>query len=70
MRTAASDIVVDVARLTEDLANWCGSMGEVNRDLVAAHHTAREHAVELVNLAHELAVPPPVEPSYQRSSRV
>ncbi len=39
-------------------------MGELNRDLAAAHHSAREHAVELVNLARTLKSAPSVEPSH------
>ena len=38
-------------------------MGEVNRDLVFSHHEAREHAIELVNLAHRLGSPQSFEPT-------
>ncbi len=61
--TAAADIVIDGDRLAEDLGCWNETMGQVNRDLVAAHHTAREHAVELVNLARSLETSELVEPS-------
>ncbi len=62
--TSASSVMIDGARLADDLRSWRESMGQVNRDLAAAHHTAREHAVELVKLARDLGDPPPVEPSF------
>src|SRR5579884_3539074 len=61
--TSASSVMVGAARLAEDLASWHEEMGQLNRDLAHAHHTAREHAVALVNLARELDAPVPVEPS-------
>jgi hypothetical protein len=39
-----------VERLASDLAAWRPDMGEANRDLVSANHSARTHAVELVEL--------------------
>lgn len=62
--TALQDVVIDGARLADDLGRWDETMGQVNRDLVAAHHTAREHAVELVNLARSLQASPSVELSH------
>jgi hypothetical protein len=61
--TSASAIVVDGARLIADLQSWDENMGDLNRDLAAAHHSAREHAIELVNLARKLDAAPPIEPS-------
>jgi hypothetical protein len=61
--TALSDVVIDGDRLADHLGRWDETMGELNRDLVAAHHTAREHAVELVNLARRLEALPLVEAS-------
>ncbi len=61
--TSAPDVVIDGARLAEDLGSWDETMGQLNRDLVAAHHTAREHAVELVKLARRLETSQLVEPS-------
>lgn len=62
--TSASSVVIDEARLADDLRSWREDMGQVNRDLAHAYHAAREHAVELVNLARGLHAPPPVEPSF------
>jgi hypothetical protein len=62
--TSASDLVIDRERLTDDLGSWDEQMGRVNRDLAAAHHAVREHAIELVNLAHSLDASPPAEPSF------
>jgi hypothetical protein len=50
-------LVIDPDRLAEDLASWDQLMGAVNRDLVFAHHDAREHAIELVRLARDLGCP-------------
>jgi hypothetical protein len=61
--TALADVVIDGARLTDDLSRWDETMGQLNRDLIAAHHTAREHAIELVDLARSLEASPSVEPS-------
>ncbi len=62
--TSAADVVIDRARLADDLESWNETMGELNRDLAAAHHSAREHAVELVNLTRRLEASPRVEPSF------
>jgi hypothetical protein len=61
--TASAEVVIDGDRLADDLGCWNETMGQVNRDLVAAHHTAREHAIQLVNLAGSLETPQLVEPS-------
>jgi hypothetical protein len=43
-----------VERMASDLRAWRGDMGEANRDLVSANHSARTHAVELVELVRRL----------------
>lgn len=45
----------DPARLREDLAAYRPEMGMANRDLVVAHHDAREHARKVVELVARLA---------------
>jgi hypothetical protein len=45
---------VSVDRLASDLSRWRPDMGEANRDLASAHHSARTHAVELVDLLRRL----------------
>ncbi len=64
--TAFPDQIIDAEALTRDLDDWRASMGEVGRDLVSAHHDAREHAIALVELAHELDAAPPPEPDVYR----
>jgi hypothetical protein len=61
--TAARELPIAADRLAYDLGCWNKEMGVANRDLACAHHSAREHAVELVNLARNLHAFPPVEPS-------
>jgi hypothetical protein len=56
----ATERVVDRERLVADLADYRPEMGQVNRDLVLAHHDARSHAYELVALFRRLA--PRAEP--------
>jgi hypothetical protein len=46
----ATDWVLDRDRLVADLADYDRDMGQVNRELVLAHHDARTHAYELVEL--------------------
>jgi hypothetical protein len=59
----ASDLTIDGARLTADLAAWNAEMGPTNRQLAHRHHDAAAHAVELVAQLRELApddrTPPP-----------
>jgi hypothetical protein len=62
--TALPEVLIDSARLADDLGRWDATMGQLNRDLVAARHTAREHAVELINLARTLEASRPVELSH------
>ncbi|HYM45722.1 MAG TPA: hypothetical protein VES65_06120 [Solirubrobacteraceae bacterium] len=45
---------VTVARMASELRQWRPDMGEANRDLASVHHSARTHAVELVNLVRRL----------------
>jgi hypothetical protein len=60
----ATDWVIDHDRLVADLAAYRADMGQVNRDLVLAHHDARTHAYELVALFRRIAgrVEPPAAP--------
>jgi hypothetical protein len=53
-----SDVVLDGARLADDLRRYSASMGPVNHDLVLANHRARLHAQQLVELFERLADPP------------
>jgi hypothetical protein len=50
----SSDSVVDRSSLESDLHGWHADMGELNRDLACAHHDARDHVVELVDLVRRL----------------
>jgi len=50
-------VIVDLARLREDLRGYSASMGPVNHDLVIAHHRAGVHAQELLELFERLAQP-------------
>jgi hypothetical protein len=50
-------LVVDPARLSEDLRRYSASMGPVNHDLVIAHHRAGVHAQRLLGLFERLAPP-------------
>ena len=52
-------MIVDEARLSEDLKQYRASMGSVNRDLVIAHHRATEHAQQLLHLFDRLTSPSP-----------
>jgi hypothetical protein len=56
--TAFPDVMIDAAAMTEGLRGWRADMGECNRDLASAHHSAREHAIKLVELARALVRPP------------
>ena len=60
----ATDWIVDKDRLVADLAEYRQDMGQVNRDLVLAHHDARTHAYELVALFRRIAggAEPPTGP--------
>jgi hypothetical protein len=55
----ATNAVIDGARLTADLADWHDGFGEPGRDLVWAHHDGERHAVELIELVHQLDATPP-----------
>jgi chromosome segregation ATPase len=59
--TAFPDVMIDAAAMTEGLRGWRADMGERNRDLASAHHSAREHAIKLVELARGLARSPEQE---------
>ena len=58
----ASDRTLDPETLAQDLAAWSPQMGEANRDLIARHHDAAEHATQLVERLRAAATrpgPPP-----------
>jgi hypothetical protein len=44
----ATDRVIGVAELEQDLADYDQRMGATNRDLALQHHSAREHAIEFL----------------------
>ena len=50
-------VIVDPARLSEDLRRYRASMGPVNHDLVIAHHRAGAHVQKLLELFERLAQP-------------
>ncbi len=50
-------VIIDPARLSEDLRQYSASMGPVNHDLVIAHHRAGVHAQQLLELFERLAPP-------------
>jgi len=50
----ATDWALDRRRLQADLADYRAEMGQLNRDLVLAHHDARTHAYELIGLFRRL----------------
>lgn len=64
--TSAPEIVIDADRMARELGGWTAQMGEIGRDLASAHHSAREHAVALVDLARGLTSSPPAEVSPTR----
>jgi hypothetical protein len=45
---------VTAARMASELRGWRADMGEANRDLASVHHSARTHAIELVDLIRRL----------------
>ena len=53
----SGQVIVDPARLSEDLRRYSASMGPVNHDLVIAHHRAGAHAQQLLELFERLASP-------------
>lgn len=55
----------DAARLRADLDAYRPELGKLGRDLVRAHHDARQHAAELVALVRRLSPEPPPQ---QRSA--
>jgi hypothetical protein len=61
--TALPQVVIDRDRMASDLGAWSEDMGEMSRDLASAHHRARDHAVELVNLGRKLEDIAPTEPA-------
>jgi hypothetical protein len=49
----ATDRVIGVAELERDLADYEPQMGIANRDLVAQHHNARDHTIQLLSAIGE-----------------
>lgn len=59
---ARRQAMFDEAALTEELLAWRPDLGELGRDLTSAHHSAREHAMELLALAGQHLDPSPADP--------
>ena len=59
-RGRATDVVVDAAAFGRDLARYRAAMGADNRKLITLHHSAYEHAIELITLLEPLV---PVRPA-------
>jgi hypothetical protein len=59
--TSRRERVIDAETMARDLGTWTEQMGEVNRDLASAHHSARDHAIALVELSRQLDNAPPPE---------
>jgi hypothetical protein len=55
----ATDWTLSAERLAADLAAYRPEMGLVNRDLVLQHHSARDHAQQLVALMRRVTATPP-----------
>jgi hypothetical protein len=55
----ATDWTLSAERLAADLADYRPEMGLVNRDLVLRHHSARDHAQQLVALMRRVTATPP-----------
>ena len=51
-------MIIEAARLADDLHRYTPSMGSVNHDLVMAHHRANLHAQELLELFDRMAQSP------------
>jgi hypothetical protein len=49
--TAFPDVQLDAERITADLGRWDPHLGEYGRDLASAHHSSREHAIDLIEYA-------------------
>jgi hypothetical protein len=49
----ATDRLIDATTLANDLAGYRQEMGVVNRDLVLAHHSARDHVIALLSAIGE-----------------
>ncbi|MEO6858317.1 MAG: hypothetical protein ABI323_06995 [Solirubrobacteraceae bacterium] len=57
------EVIFDEDALTAELSGWRSDLGELGRDLVSAHHGAREHAVAILSLADEYVGSPAPEPT-------
>jgi hypothetical protein len=60
---ADRELVLGPDEIERSLREWRADMGETNRDLASAHHSAREHALALIELADGLGRRPPTEVS-------
>jgi hypothetical protein len=58
---ADADALATPEQVRRELGGYRADMGVANRDLITAHHDARDHAVALVALLKRLAAPPPHE---------
>jgi hypothetical protein len=61
--SADRELVLEAGEIERSLREWRAEMGEVNRDLVSAHHSARDHTLALLELATELGARPQREVS-------
>lgn len=69
----ASALRLDPRAIAADVATYDPAMGDVNRDLVLAHHSARVHAREMVELLQELGATdrrPPADADLRELARV
>jgi hypothetical protein len=61
--SADRGLVLEAGDIERTLREWRAEMGEANRDLASAHHSAREHALELIEVASALGPRPAGEVS-------
>lgn len=50
----ATGMIADADALAEALGRWRQEMGQANRELTCAHHSAPAHVIELVRLAEQI----------------
>jgi hypothetical protein len=61
--SADRELVLEAGEIERSLREWRAEMGEANRDLASAHHSARDHTLALLELASELGPRPQREVS-------
>jgi hypothetical protein len=61
--SADRELVLEAGEIERSLRQWRAEMGEANRDLASAHHSARDHTLALLELAGELGPRPQREVS-------